>query len=91
MDKFEQKDGTATLFKNDKQAENPAQPMYRGKGLVDGKEKEFAIWVKEGKRGKYFSMTIKDAYVKPDGINNIKAEDIVKHVNSFEQSDDLPF
>jgi uncharacterized protein (DUF736 family) len=66
INKMEQKNNTGAIFKNDKKtAEN--QPDYRGKMMVDGKEYEISLWVRESQAGnKYMSAAIKEPYVKPD-------------------------
>ena len=63
---MEQKNNTGAIFKNDKKtAEN--QPDYRGKMMVDGKEWEISLWVRESAAGnKYMSAAIKEPYVKTD-------------------------
>ena len=62
---METKNNTGAIFKNDKKtAEN--QPDYKGKVVVNGKDMEVALWLKESKSGmKYFSTTFKEPYVKP--------------------------
>ena len=53
---MEQKDNTGAIFKNDYK-KTDSQPDYKGKCLVDGKEKEVAMWLNESKAGKkYFSI-----------------------------------
>lgn len=51
------------LFKNDYK-ENENQPSYRGKINVEGKEFELAAWVKEGKNGKFLSLSVSEPYDK---------------------------
>ena len=53
---MEQKDNTGAIFKNDYK-KTDSQPDYKGKCLVDGKEKEVAMWLNQSKAGKkYFSV-----------------------------------
>jgi hypothetical protein len=82
---FELKDNTGNLFKNDK-GENPKRPDYRGSLSIDGKIYELAAWVREGNRGKFFSLSAKP---KED-----KAPDVLPKttggVAAMEESD-LPF
>ena len=64
---MEQKNNTGAIFKNDKKtAEN--QPDYRGKMMVDGKEWEISLWVRESQASglKYLSAAIKEPYVKTE-------------------------
>lgn len=62
---MEQKNNTGAIFKNEKTSD--AQPDYRGKITVDGKQWEIALWVRESQANskKYFSAAIKEPYVKP--------------------------
>lgn len=55
---FEHKPGSLSIFKNDyKKSAN--QPDYKGKGKdLDGNDVEIALWVKEGKSGKFFSAAL---------------------------------
>jgi len=76
---YEQKPGEFVLFKNDK-GDNPKRPDYRGEGMdLNGQSIEVAAWIKEGKKGKFMSCTIKlkdgQAYVRkgsdqPKGFSN---------------------
>lgn len=53
---------TGAIFKNDKKADN--HPDYKGKINVKGEEFEIALWVKDGKNGKFFSAKISEPYKK---------------------------
>lgn len=54
---FEQKDGSGALFKNDrKEADN--HPDYKGDCMIDGKKFYISAWIKDGKRGKFMSLSI---------------------------------
>ena len=58
MAKFEQRDNSGTLFRNDRR-ENDKQPEYKGDGIINGVPVWISAWVKEGKNGKFFSMAFK--------------------------------
>lgn len=74
------------LFTNDQKG-NIKAPVYKGKINVEGKEYELAGWVKEGKSGKFLSLTVSEPYNKE--ANNQKAND---HVATFTEDDSsLPF
>lgn len=76
---YEHKNGNGSLFKNtNKTSEN--QPDYSGSiKLQDGTDQQIAAWVKEGAKGKFFSIKLSDPYVKPETAQ------------VAETSDDLPF
>ena len=73
---YEQKDGDIIIFKNEEATGN--QPPYTGKGLFNGEVIKIALWVKEGKKGKFFAGRIQSEQEKP-------AE------QPTEMGDDLPF
>jgi len=64
---YEKKEGDISIFKNkDKQPESK-QPDYKGTALIDGKEKDVALWVRESASGlMYFSGQVKPKW-NPDG------------------------
>jgi len=76
---YEHKNGNGSLFKNtNKTSEN--QPDYSGTiKLQAGTNQQIAAWVKEGAKGKFFSIKLSDPYVKPETAQ------------VAETSDDLPF
>lgn len=50
---------TGTLFKNDTEGKSDKFPPYGGTINVDGTEYWVSAWVKDGKKGKFFSLAIK--------------------------------
>ena len=60
---MEKKNNAGAIFKNTyKKAES--HPDYKGKCVVNGKEMEIALWVKDTKTGeKYFSASFSEPYV----------------------------
>jgi hypothetical protein len=58
MNEFVRKDGTFTLFRNDKKTD-PDHADYRGEGMFKGVECWMNAWIKDGKKGKYMSGTLK--------------------------------
>ena len=81
---YEQREGSATLFRNDKKSSDKA-PDWRGEGMLNGELIEIAAWEKSGSRGMFFSLNLKpkQAYVP-------KQEE--KKADPFDDNDDLiPF
>jgi hypothetical protein len=60
---------TGAIFKNDKKADN--QPDYKGKINVKGEEIEIALWVKEGKNGKFFSAKLSEPFKKEESVFDV--------------------
>ena len=78
---YEHKIGNGSLFKNTNKT-NDNQPDYSGSiKLQDGKDQQIAAWIKEGAKGKFFSIKLSDPYVKPESNS----------VETSQNSDDLPF
>ena len=75
---YEQKEGSGAIFKNDKKG-NEKAPDYRGSVIINGVETEIALWVKDGAKGKFFSVSQKTKQAKPE-------------TNALPETDDsLPF
>jgi hypothetical protein len=51
------KEGSGSLFKNDRKT-TETHPDYTGSIMVNGREHYLSAWVKEGKKGKFFSVSI---------------------------------
>lgn len=51
---YELRDGSGSLFRNEKKQEGERTPDYRGDAMVNGKRVEIAAWVKEAASGKKF-------------------------------------
>jgi len=84
MNDYVQKEGTGSLFKNEKTSEN--QPDYKGKCQIDGKPKSISAWLNTSKDGKtkYLSLKLQEPYVAP-------ADGAAKVNKMAQQDDDLPF
>ena len=69
------KEGSGSLFKNDRKTTDN-HPDYTGSIMVNNKEHYLSAWVKEGTKGKFFSVSIgkeKQAMgFKPAGSDEIK-------------------
>ena len=87
---YEMREGDVSIFKNDNATGK--QPQYRGTALINGEKYKLSLWVKDGKKGKFFSGKIEpDNYTQglnrgvPE-IDRSRADD-----NSHENGSGLPF
>lgn len=65
---YERKDGDGTLFKNDRK-EKDTHADYQGSILIDGTDYWLNAWLKEGKNGKFMSLS---ARPKKERVEEIK-------------------
>lgn len=86
---MEQKNNTGAIFKNDYK-KTESHPDYKGKALIDGVEKEVALWLNESKSGtKYFSAKFSKPYqAEVEAGGN---EDAKTNIREGLKQDDLPF
>ncbi len=61
---YEQKEGSGTLFSNDKKGNDKA-PDWRGDALLNGKKIKPAGWIKNGNKGDFISLKIEEDNWKP--------------------------
>ncbi len=77
---YEQKPGTGSIFKNDYKKE-AKHPDYKGLFKDEnGKEWSVALWVKEGVKGKFFSMAMSEPQPQQKSVQS-----------EHSTNDDLPF
>ena len=79
---MEKRDLSGALFKNDRK-EKETQPDYRGDVKIDGQEYWLSAWIKEGKKGKFFSLALTAKEPRP--------ESAAPAAPAADFDDDLPF
>ncbi len=55
---YEQRDNSGALFRNERK-EKENHPDYQGNAMIGGVEYYISAWVKDGKKGKFFSFSFK--------------------------------
>ena len=80
------KEGSGSLFKNDRKTTDN-HPDYNGTIMVNGKEHWLSAWVKEGQKGKFFSVSIGQEK-KPKGFTEAGSNELPR--NTIEDSE-IPF
>ena len=53
---YEQRDNSGILFKNEKKTSD-SQPQAKGTAMIGGKNYYVAAWTKEGKKGKFQTLS----------------------------------
>jgi hypothetical protein len=74
------KEGSGSLFKNTRKTTDN-HPDYNGSIMLNGKEHWLSAWVKEGTKGKFFSVS----------VGKVKEPVGFKPAGSDEIADDTPF
>lgn len=87
---YEQREGDVSVFKNDTATGN--QPQYRGSAMINGEKYKLSLWVKEGKKGKFFAGKIEPDNYNP-GLNRGVSEIDRSRADETptKNSQDLPF
>lgn len=85
MSKQFDKELTGVLFKNDTEGKSENFPPYGGTAQIDGVEYWVSAWVKEGQKGKFFSLAFKLKEARQE--KSIPA----KSAPAFDDSDPMPF
>jgi hypothetical protein len=80
------KEGSGSLFKNSRKV-SESHPDYTGSIMLNGKEHWLSAWVKEGTKGKFFSVSL-GKVKEPIGFKAAGSDELPKH--TLEDSD-LPF
>ena len=93
---YEQKEGFGALFKNTKK-EKETHPDYQGNVMIGGNVYDLGAWLKEGKNGKFLSLSakVRAPVDKPPSTepkaNVPKTGSNVPKTGFEDFSDDVPF
>jgi hypothetical protein len=83
---YEQKPNTGVLFRNDRK-EKETQPDHTGNALIGGVEYYISAWVKDGKKGKFFSFSFKPKdESRQQGMQQARTA-----LDDFDDSEAVPF
>ncbi len=73
---FEQKPGQGALFKNTRK-EKDTHPDYTGSINIGGTEWRLSAWLKDGKQGKFMSISASEPYQKEQRPKSRDDDDMV--------------
>lgn len=85
---YEKKDMSGSLFKNDRK-EKDSHPDYQGDIIIDGKHYWLSGWIKEGQKGKFFSLAAKPKEQRREEIRSGHRDD--RNRKPFDADEDLIF
>jgi hypothetical protein len=89
---YEAKDNTGSLFKNTRK-EKDTHPDYSGSVRIDGRDLWISAWLKDGKQGKFFSLSVKrkdGTAARPDQAAEFK-QAVKQAFPNADLSDEIPF
>jgi hypothetical protein len=64
-----QRELSGVLFKNDKKT-TAKHPDYKGRATIDGQEFYLSAWIKEGRNGKFMSLSFKSSADQRESASN---------------------
>lgn len=83
---YELRDNSGSLFKNDRKTKDN-QPGYKGTVMVNGVEYWIGAWVKEGQKGKFFSL----AFDPKEARQDTPVADNAPATAADDLDDEIPF
>jgi hypothetical protein len=89
---YEKRDLSGTLFKNDRK-EKETHADYRGEIRIDGRDYWLSCWIKDGQKGKFFSLSAKlkdGTAARPDQAAEFK-QAVKKNFPDADLDDSVPF
>lgn len=80
-------DNSGVLFRNENYVEGGQKPRYQGSVMVNGVQYWISAWVKEGQKGKFFSLAFKPKEGAPPQRSAPRSQPQAPP----EDSEDVPF
>ncbi len=80
----ENRDNSGILFKNDRK-ETERHPDYTGNCTVEGKNYWLSAWIKQGKKGKFMSLSL-----TPKESPEKRAQEARRHSLADDLEDEIP-
>jgi len=92
---YEQRDNSGSAFRNDRKREGKQDADWTGSLTVGGKAYWLNIWEKDGARGAYFSIAVREKTAAPQSDHEPPARKMAtppaKPTNQRPPQDDVPF
>ena len=82
------KDNSGALFKNDK-GDNQSRPDYRGDVTIGGVKYALAAWIKDGRNGKFMSLSVSEWKEKGESPGNGRTA--IRKPPPSDLDDEIPF
>ncbi len=87
---YEKRDNSGVLFKNDRKAAT-SHADYNGSITVNGVDYWLNAWVKEGQKGKFFSLSVKPKEQAKPIPRNDRITSGPQQRRSADMDDEIPF
>lgn len=89
MSNYEKRDMSGSLFNNDRK-EKDSHPDFQGDIVIEGKHYWLSAWVKEGAKGRFFSLSAKPKEQRREEIKKGYKQE--RRSNPLDDLDDeIPF